>query len=252
MRLLFIGDIVGYKSFDCLCKALPALIKNNHIDFVIANGENIAYGNGILPENAISLHQSGVDIITGGNHSFNQRQILSFLDNNSYIIRPYNISESSQGFGYVSEKTSVGTIGVINLCGQVNMPPANNPFDAINHILPRLSDCDYIFLDFHAEATSEKKAMGYFCDGRITGMFGTHTHVQTSDFRFLPNGTAYITDVGMVGGFDSVLGVNKDIILKRFLTGYSEKFEQDDKNIYFNSVILDTVSHVFEPLNCFI
>ena len=117
------------------------------------------------------------------------------------------------------------------------MPPVNNPFEAIDRVLSDLSDCSYIFLDFHAEATSEKMAMGFYCDGRITGLFGSHTHVQTFDYHFLPKGTAYITDVGMVGGIDSILGVKKEIVLKRFISGYSEKFEQDDKKIYMNSVI---------------
>ncbi len=252
MKFLFIGDIVGNKSLNCICKWLPAYIKRFNINFVIANGENISSGNGILPEQAIMLHQSGVDIITGGNHTFDQHQIFSFIDDSPYIVRPYNFSNSLPGEGYLTINTPFGIVGVINLCGQVNMKPANNPFEAIDLILPQLSSCDYIILDFHAEATSEKIAMGYFCDGRLTGVFGTHTHVQTSDYRFLPKGTAYITDVGMVGGFNSVLGVKKDLVLKRFVSGISDKFEHDNNDIYLNSIILDTDLHKLEILNCFL
>lgn len=240
MRVLFIGDIVGEASVRKVEKNLPSLQKEYKVDFTIANGENASENNGITPDIANRLRFSGIDVITTGNHAFRQRSSHDFFDNEDFIIRPANYSSSDPGCGYTVKKTPFGKVGVVNLAGKLFGDADENPFFTADKILLNLKGCDFIFIDFHAEATSEKRAMGYFLDGKITALFGTHTHVQTADEQILPKGTGYITDVGMVGGKNSVLGVRAEDAVKKFITHTGVKYNQDENDILFQSVFLDT------------
>jgi len=240
MKFLFIGDIVGKIGFELVKSKINEIIKNHDINFVIANGENIANQNGITPDEAEDLFYSGVDVITLGNHAFRQRAIHSFLDDTKYIIRPANFSPLTPGNGYTICPTPTGDVLVINLAGQIgfNNPP-DNPFLMIDQILKKVT-AKYIIIDFHAEATSEKKAFGYYVDGRVTAVIGTHTHVQTADEQILPEKTFYITDVGMTGSQDSVLGVKSQAAIKRFITGLTLNRELAEGNLRINAVVFDT------------
>lgn len=249
MRVLFIGDVVGRASVNKVRNVLPKLQKEKRVDFVIANGENASENNGIIPDIANDLRLSGVDVITTGNHAFRQRSSYSFFDSEDFIIRPANFPNEDPGTGYTVISTPYGLVGVVNLAGKLFGDADENPFFTVEKILPKLSDCKYTFIDFHAEATSEKRAMGYFLDGRVSAVFGTHTHVQTSDEQILPKGTGYITDVGMVGGRNSVLGVKAEDAVKKFLTHTGVKYIQDDKDIVFQSVLFDTEAKTIERIN---
>ena len=249
MRLLFIGDIVGDGGLDFVCNNLSKIMNENKIDFVIANGENVSEGNGINKDSAEKLRYAGVDVITTGNHAFRRKSSYVLMEESDFLLRPYNCPSRAIGKGVTELNTSHGKVGVVNLSGQLYMDGYNNPFDVVEKIISSLSHCDFIFVDFHAEATSEKRAMGFFLDGKVTGVFGTHTHVQTSDEQILPNGTAYITDVGMTGGKNSILGVKKETVINKFLTGMPGYFEQDNTDILFNSVVFDSITKEIYRLN---
>lgn len=241
MKLLFIGDIVGPSGMDAMRRGLDGIIKKYDVDFVAANGENVNKHNGISPEEAEDLHYLGVDVITLGNHSFRQRKICDFLDDTDYIVRPANLPSGAAGNGYTVVSCPHGKVCFINLLGQVSMDPCDNPFVAADRIIDRVSrECDFIFVDIHAEATSEKKALGYYLDGRVNGVFGTHTHVATADEQILPKGTAFITDVGMTGVLDSVLGVKPECSISRFSTGMTFPFEQASGKGHICGVVVDT------------
>ena len=220
-----IGDVVGSVGCAFLREHLPYFKRQQGIDFVICNGENSADGNGLTPKSAEHLFTSGVDFLTLGNHSFRRREVFPVLDENPNIIRPYNYPSSAPGRGYAVVDMGYTTVGIINLMGQQFMDAnLENPFAAADKILKEI-DAKVILVDFHAEATSEKRAMGFYLDGRVSAVFGTHTHVLTADAEVLPNGTGYITDIGMTGVIDSCLGVKKDIIMRRFTTQLPERFE---------------------------
>lgn len=206
---------------------IPTLQETYLPDFIIANGENAAAGIGITPEIARSLYASGVDVITLGNHTWGRRDISGYLDEESRILRPANYPDGTPGYGYGIYKTKNGvTIGVANLQGRTFMDPLNDPFRTCDSIIDCFNGRAKVsFIDFHAEATSEKMALGYYIDGRVTAMVGTHTHVQTADERILPNGTAYITDVGMVGPQNSIIGMETEIIIDRFITLIPQRFQ---------------------------
>lgn len=241
MRLLFMGDIVGVPGAEAVRRNIDGLIKKYNIDFVAANGENMNPYNGITPTEAEDLHYLGVDVITLGNHAFRQRKLADFLDDNEYIIRPANFPSSASGNGYSILECCRGRVCFINLMGQVGMDPCENPFSAADKIISKVKDeCDFIFVDFHAEATSEKKAMGYYLDGRVDGVFGTHTHIETADEQILPKGTAYITDVGMTGVQDSVLGAKPECSIRRFVTGMNTNFEHIDGVGVICGIVVDT------------
>ncbi len=226
-KILALGDIVGEHGTQAIEKKLWEIRRENGIDMVIANGENASSGNGINPESADRLFRAGVDVITGGNHTFRKSTIHSLLEKGENIIRPANYPSDCPGFGYCIFDMCSYKVLVINLLGTVYMESLENPFLCADKILKsEEGNFDLAFLDFHAEATSEKLALGHFLDGRISGFFGTHTHVQTSDEKILPNGTGYITDLGMCGVEDSVLGVKSDIIIRRFLTKMPQKHEE--------------------------
>ncbi len=223
MNILFIGDIVGKPGRNIALSLLPALKSKYSINYTIANGENSAGGYGITPDIARALLDMGVDLITTGNHIWEHKEIIPYMSGSNAVIRPMNISPSAPGKGYaVIKKTGVHALGVINLIGRVFMPPAQCPFHAAQDTISRITqeehDLKHILIDFHAEATSEKQALGWFLDGKITTLIGTHTHVQTSDEIILPQGTAYITDAGMTGVVDGVLGMDKEQIISRFTT----------------------------------
>lgn len=224
MRILAVGDITGDCGLEFLSSNLRYLIEDEHIDFCIVNGENAAVRNGITPHEYEIITECGADVITLGNHSFDRKEVKNVLGN-SDIIRPANYP-ASPGKGSTVLRVGDKKIGVINLVGRVNLLNVDCPFRTADKEIAKIKDeCDMIFVDFHAEVTSEKLAMGFYLDGRVTGIFGTHTHVQTADERILPHGTGYISDIGMTGVINSALGVDKDIIVQRMLTMMPVKFQ---------------------------
>lgn len=218
MNILCIGDVCGDAGCDFLREVLPGLKKLKGIDLVIANGENSAASNGITPQSAEHLLTSGVDIITGGNHSFRRREMYSLLEHSDRILRPANYPDSTPGGGFTIVDCGYALVAVINLLGVVYLESLNCPFETADRLIQRAKDegADIIMVDFHAEATSEKRAMGFYLDSRVSAVFGTHTHVQTADEQILPRGTGYITDLGMTGPIQSVLGVSSDTIITKF------------------------------------
>lgn len=240
MRIMCIGDVVGTAGCGFLRKHLSSFKKQQQVDLVICNGENSADGNGITVKSAEHIFASGVDVITLGNHSFRRREVFPFLDECPNIIRPANYpSAQTPGKGFCVVDMGYTTVGVINLMGQQFMDASmDNPFTAVDKILSEI-DAKIVLIDFHAEATSEKRAMGLYLDGRVSAVFGTHTHVLTADAEVLPNGTGYITDIGMTGVIDSCLGVKKDIIIRRFITKLPERFDYADGDCKLNCAIFD-------------
>lgn len=230
MKILTIGDIVSRQGCEYLRKILPQLKRELGADIVIANGENSAVGNGILPQSADYILDCGVDMITLGNHSLKRREIYDYLDGSNPIIRPANYHRSAPGRGYDIIDKGYCRAAVVNLQGIVYLDPIENPFSVIDEIIDEIKamGIKIIIVDFHAEATSEKRAMGFYLDGRVSVIFGTHTHTQTSDNQILPNGTGYITDLGMTGPYYSVLGVNPECVIEKLKTGLPVKFKNDD------------------------
>lgn len=230
MKFLCIGDVVSQQGCDYLRNNLVKLKKEYNSDFVIVNGENSAVGNGVTPRSAQHIFTSGADVITLGNHSLNRNEIYNFLDENEFIIRPCNFHSSAPGRGSVVIGRGALCAGVINLQGTAFLDANENPFDAVDREIKKLNDegVKTILVDFHAEASGEKKAMGYFLDGRTSLVYGTHTHVQTSDEQILPLGTGYITDVGMTGPYFSVLGVEPDIVIRKLRTNLPVRFTNPD------------------------
>ncbi|MBR7131978.1 MAG: TIGR00282 family metallophosphoesterase [Clostridia bacterium] len=243
MRLLAIGDVCGQAGCDCVRRVLPSLKKEKEIDVVIINGENSAEGNGITPFSADLLFAYGADIITGGNHSLRRPEIYDYLDGWDYILRPDNLPEAEFGCGYCFADFGKFALAVINLSGTVYLERAgaSNPFTAADELLKRAEADGAVVtvVDFHAEATSEKRALGLYLDGRVSAFFGTHTHVQTADEQILPNGTGYITDLGMTGPKNSVLGVKSEIIINRFKDNDMSKFVFAEGEAVFSGCIFD-------------
>ncbi len=240
MKILFIGDIVGRTGRKMLRDNLAKIINEYNIDFVIANGENSAGGVGITKNIYEELLSYGIDIITLGNHAWAKKEIFSFINDADRMVRPANYPYQTPGNPYVIVENKGEKIAIINMCGRVFMENIECPFKTIELIMTEIGNkADIKILDFHGEATSEKVAMGWFLDGRITAVLGTHTHIQTADERILPKGTAYITDVGMTGARNSVLGVKKEIIIKKFLTCLPEKFEVEEGEGQINSIMLN-------------
>lgn len=241
MKILFIGDIVGEPGRKAIKKLLPGIVKKNSVDCVIANGENAAGGSGITPPLAKEIKDAGVDIITSGDHIWKRKEVTELLEEDRSVLRPLNYPLGVPGAGSgVLELDSGAKIGVINLVGRVFMQAVECPFrssreevDRIRKITPN------IFVDIHAEATSEKVALGWHLDGLVTGIFGTHTHIQTADEKILPGGTAYITDVGMTGPYDSVIGRRKEEILTRFITQMPQKFRMAENDVWLNGALVE-------------
>lgn len=239
MNILVIGDVVSSKGCEFLRSVLPAYKKLKGIDLCIANGENSAVGNGITPFSAQYLFDSGVDFLTTGNHVYRRREFYEMLDERDDIIRPANFSKGNPGKGYSVIDMGFARVGIINLAGMVYMDRCDNPFNAVDEILPGLSDCKIILVDFHAEATAEKRAMGFYLDGRVSAVFGTHTHVMTNDAQILPKGTAYITDIGMTGPKQSVLGVKPEISIDWLRTGMPARFDTAEGECMMNGCIFE-------------
>lgn len=240
VTVLAVGDVCAQAGLDVLRKKLWSVRRHYNVDFCIVNGEN-ASGIGITPNQARDIFEAGADVITLGNHSFSRREIADFLDDNEYIIRPANYGSRAPGQGYTIFDDTVGKFCVINLSGQVDMKPGlESPFYAADNILKKIpSDVKNIIVDMHAEATSEKYALGYYLDGRVSAVFGTHTHVQTADEHILAGGTGYITDIGMTGATDSVLGMSKETSLRFFLGDPIVKLEPARGPSAINGVIFD-------------
>lgn len=227
MNILVLGDVVNSEGCDFLKRKLSAFKKLKSIDFCIANGENSADGNGITPESAQDLFSAGVDFITTGNHVYRRKEIFDFLDDNEFIVRPCNYSSKNPGFGSKVVDCGFYSIGIINVMGTMYMENLENPFHAVDREIDSLKNkTNIILVDFHAEATSEKKSMGFYLDGRVSAVFGTHTHVLTADNCVSDNGTGYITDVGMCGVKNSVLGVDKDIVIDKFRFNMPKRFDK--------------------------
>lgn len=227
INLLFVGDVVGGGGCDILRRHLPDLKREKNIDITVVNGENSADGNGIHVKSAEHIFASGADIITTGNHAFRRREVYEEYDTNPYLLRPANFPPSAPGRGLTVIDKGRYQAAVINLMGVALMEPLDNPFDVADRLIAEAKNkgADIIFVDFHAEATSEKKCMGYYLDGRVSAVIGTHTHVQTADEQILPCGTAYLTDVGMTGPSQSVLGIDPPLAIKKQKEKLPVRFE---------------------------
>jgi len=240
MKILFVGDVVSACGRRMLENSINRLRKQHDIAGIVVNGENAAHGKGLSANVASELFGMGADIITTGNHVWRNRDIFNLIEQNPNIIRPANMPQSNPGKGWAVRSMGGIDVGIINLIGQIYLDPNNSPFEAADAAIEEISKhTNIIFVDFHAEATSEKVAMGWYLNGRVTGVFGTHTHVQTADERILPKGTAYITDLGMTGAYFSVLGMERDIIINRFTTHLPQPFELADGGAQFNGVVVD-------------
>jgi len=237
LRILMIGDVVGKPGRRAVKQLLPSLRLEHGIDLVIANGENTAGGFGLTLDTANELLDSGVDILTSGNHIWDQKEIIPYLDEGLPLVRPANYPDAP-GRGSLTHNN----VMVINLMGRVFMPPLDCPFRTADWILEGAATSErppIVIVDFHAEATSEKQAMGWYLDGRVSAVLGTHTHVGTVDGRVLPKGTAYISDVGMTGPLDSVIGSETGVVLERFLTGMPQRLSVANGPVLLNSVLVD-------------
>jgi metallophosphoesterase (TIGR00282 family) len=242
MRVLFIGDIVGSPGRQIVQDRLADIVSQRQIDLVIANGENSASGFGITPRLADELLGMGIDVLTGGNHSWDRKEILEYMPHQPRLLRPGNFPEGVPGTGtYVGVAKNGLKYAVLNLQGRVFLTPIDDPFRKADEELAKLpADVAFVFVDMHAETTSEKVAMGWYLDGRVTAVVGTHTHVATADEHVLPQGTAYITDVGMTGPHAGVIGMDREAIIKRFLDGLPARFEVASGDVQMNCVLIET------------
>ncbi|WP_054949813.1 TIGR00282 family metallophosphoesterase [Numidum massiliense] len=241
MRCLFLGDVVGQPGMTALKQMLKQLTQSLKPDLVIANGENAhVSGKGITREIVHSFYQMGIDVITLGNHAWDQKEIFDFLDRETRIVRPANYPEGTPGVGYVLIERDNRTIAVCNLMGRSFLPPLDCPFRKADELIDKLRPkTSHIIVDFHAEASAEKIAMAWHLDGRVSAIVGTHTHVQTADERILPNGTAFISDVGMVGAYDGVIGIDRDVVRTKFLTQLPVRFQVQTGRWQLNAVLID-------------
>jgi len=241
VRILFIADVFGKPGRRMVEKRLPGLREELGLDFVVANGENAADGVGITSANGRALFGAGVDVITLGNHAYRQREVYPYLDSEPRVIRPANMAPSGPGRGETVVDAANGVrVGVINLLGRLFLEPSVSPFEIAPRMVAAMRErADVILVDFHAEATSEKIAMGRLLDGSVTAVIGTHTHVQTNDAAVLPGGTAFLTDAGMTGPHDSVIGVRTDLILRRFTTQLPVRFEPAEGDVRIEGAVIE-------------
>lgn len=241
MTLLFIGDIVGRPGRDLVRRHLKALARTVGADLVVANGENAAGGAGITRDNATELLRAGVDVLTSGNHVWDKREALEFITGEPRLVRPANYPEGTPGAGaYVARSAGGHLVGVINVMGRAFMAAIDDPFRAADREVARVREAGagLILVDIHAETTSEKMALGYYLDGRVTAVVGTHTHVQTADERILPGGTACLTDAGMTGPHDGVIGMDRAAVIARFLSGLPARFETATGDLRLHGVVV--------------
>ncbi|WP_078391436.1 TIGR00282 family metallophosphoesterase [Shouchella patagoniensis] len=240
MRLLFIGDVVGSPGRDMVKDHIKTLKQQHKPTVTIINGENAAHGKGITEKIYKSFLEQGAQMVTLGNHAWDKREIFDFIKDAKWLIRPANLPEGTPGVGYRMMNINQTKLAVINLLGRTFMNPADCPFRTADAILEEIGDrADCIFVDFHAETTSEKQAMGWYLDGRVSAVIGTHTHVQTADERVLPQGTAYLSDAGMTGPLDGILGMDREAVLHRFLTGLPARFEVAEGKKQLNGAVVD-------------
>jgi metallophosphoesterase (TIGR00282 family) len=239
MRVLFIGDVVGGPGRRGLSAAMPQLRERHAPDLVVVNGENAAGGVGITEKTARDLFDAGADVITTGNHVYRHREAYGFLDHSDRVLRPANYPHANPGRGHAVVEAGGRRVAVINLSGAVRLDVARSPFHEVDAILERLVDADCVIVDFHAEVTSEKVAMGWHLDGRVAGVLGTHTHVPTADARVLPKGTAFISDVGMTGSRTSVLGVKPEQALERLITQMPVRFETAEDDVWVMGALVE-------------
>jgi 2',3'-cyclic-nucleotide 2'-phosphodiesterase len=240
MKLLFVGDIMGSGGRDIFLRVAREWKQSGKADFIVVNGENAAAGKGLTPKLAAEMFSHGADVITLGDHAYDQREIMPYLDETPAIIRPANFSEGCPGRGVTTVSTPKGDLTVISLIGRVFMDPRDCPFKKADAILAQKTKlAKHIFVDFHAEATSEKNAMGRYLDGRVGGVVGTHTHVQTADEKILKGGTAYLTDAGMTGSKDSIIGCETEPIIKRFLTGLPVRFQPAEAMVTLEGALIE-------------
>ena len=240
MRLLFIGDVVGKPGRAGLAAAMPGLRAEIMPDLVVVNGENAAGGVGITEETASDIFEAGADVITLGNHAYRHREVYPYLDSETRIVRPANYPPSNPGRGHTVVEAAGMRVAVISLSGQMYLQVERNPFTAIDELLGSLAGAaDAFVVDFHAELTSEKVAMGWHLDGRVAAVIGTHTHVPTADFRVLPGGTAHIADVGMTGSRAGVIGVRREQALRAFQTQMPVRFDTADEDVWLMGVSVE-------------
>ena len=241
VKLLFIGDVIGKPGRDALSRELHRIVDRHRVDLVIANGENAAGGFGLTAETAEELFKCGVQMITSGNHIWDKKDALEYIKREERIVRPANYPEGTPGRGTTIVKTPGGVkIGILNLEGRVFMNNLDCPFRCADREIAKLKEeTPIVFVDFHAEATSEKVSLGWYLDGRVCAVIGTHTHVQTADERILTAGTAYLTDAGMTGAFDSVIGVKKEEAILKFISQRPSKFEVAKKDTRINGVVIE-------------
>jgi metallophosphoesterase (TIGR00282 family) len=242
MRVLFIGDIVGSPGRRIVEERLADLVVEQRIDLVIANGENAASGFGITPRLAQELLKTDIAVLSGGNHSWDRKEIVEFMPHEPRLLRPANFPDGNVGSGlYVGAAKNGVRYAVLNLQGRVFLTPIDDPFRKADELLATVPpEVAFVLVDMHAETTSEKMAMGWYLDGRVTAVIGTHTHVPTADERVLPQGTAYITDVGMTGPHDGVIGMDRQGIIKKFLDGLPARFEVAEGDVQMNCVLIET------------
>jgi len=240
VKLLFIGDIIGKPGRQAVSRELHRLVDRYMVDLVIANGENAAGGFGITEETANDLYKCGIDVLTSGNHIWDKKESVAFVNREEKLLRPANYPEGAPGRGSGLFTTAGGArVAVLNLEGRVFMNNLDCPFRTADREIARLqTETPIILVDFHAEATSEKTSLGWYLDGRVSALIGTHTHIQTADERILPGGTAYLTDAGMTGSIDSVIGVRKEEAITKFLSQLPKKFEVAKNNLRLNAVVI--------------
>jgi len=241
MKVLLIADIIGKPGRRLLEMYLPSLIQTEDLDFVVANAENAAHGFGVTPDVADELLRIGVDVLTSGNHIWDKKEIIEYIDKDGRLLRPANYPAQSPGKGFAILKSRSGfKVGVLNLQGRIFMAPSEDPFSIGLQIVERLrAETPIILVDMHCEATSEKQAMGWFLDGKVSCVFGSHTHVPTADHRILPGGTAYVTDIGMTGPYDSVIGIEKEQIIQKFLDQIPTRFKIAKENPILQAILVD-------------
>lgn len=244
ITVLAIGDIIGRPGRDAVARLLPQLRREYSIDLVVANGENAAGGFGLTPKIADDLFTLGINVLTSGNHIWDQREMLTGFDGNRPILRPHNFPAAAPGRGWLTHDLGEkGQVLVGNVQGRLFMPPNDSPFTAVDQLVQQGDGTQVRIVDVHGEATSEKVALGWYLDGRASFVFGTHTHVPTADARILTKGTAYVSDLGMVGPKDSIIGMDREISLQRFLTGLPIRFKVAEGPVTFNSVLARIDGH---------
>src|SRR2546428_375736 len=251
MRILFIGDVIGEPGRKTVARQVPRLVRERGVDCVIANAENAAGGFGVTPDVARELFAVGVHVLTSGNHIWDKKEIIEYIKEEPRLLRPANYPKGVPGYGSVVSTTASGDkIGVLQLMGRVSMPTLDCPFRVGREEAERLrQEVSTTVVDMHAEATSEKMAMGCYLDGTVSGVFGTHTHVQTADERILPKGTAYLTETGMTGPSESVIGIKKEIAIEKFLTQMPRRFEVASGPCVFSAVVVDVATTVGKALS---